>query len=67
MIYIKPAYDQTLISSVDSLLLDIFLVIFLIIDTHSKDESFFDAMIENQPYLKKLKYDELNHSLSSIR
>jgi hypothetical protein len=67
VIYIKPAYDQTLISSVDSLLLDIFLVIFLIIDTHSKDESFFDALLENQPYLKRLKYDELEHSLSSIR
>jgi hypothetical protein len=42
VIYIKPNYDQTLISSIDSLLLDIFLVILLVIDTHSKDESFFD-------------------------
>jgi hypothetical protein len=24
-------------------------------------------MIENQPYLKKLKYDDLNNSLSSLR
>lgn len=42
VIYIKQLYDQTLISAIDSLLLDIFLVILIIIDTHSKDESFFD-------------------------
>lgn len=42
VIFIKPIYDQTLISSIDSLLLDIFLIILLVIDTHSKDESFFD-------------------------
>jgi hypothetical protein len=33
---------QTLTSSIDSLLLDIFLIILLVIDTLSKDEGFFD-------------------------
>ena len=67
VVYIKRQYDQTLINAIDSLLLDILLAILLIIDTNSKDDSYFAQMIEDQPYLKKFAYDELNHSLSSLR
>jgi hypothetical protein len=67
VIYIKRLYDQTLINSIDSLLLDIILVILLIIDTNSKDDNYFNEMVEDQPYLKKLRYDELNNSISCIR
>lgn len=57
VVYIKRQYDQTLINAIDSLLLDILLAILLIIDTNSKDDSYFDQMIEDQPYLKKFAYD----------
>lgn len=67
VVYIKRQYDQTLINAIDSLLLNILLAILLIIDTNSKDDSYFAQMIEDQPYLKKFAYDELNHSLSSLR
>lgn len=42
VIYIKQQYDQTLIYSIDALLLNIILLILLIIDTNSKDETFFN-------------------------
>ena len=41
IIFIKKSYDQTLISAIDSLLLDIIMIILLIIDAATKDEKYF--------------------------
>jgi len=46
LIYLKQNYDQTLIYSIDTLLLSLVLLLLLIIDISSKDESFFDEMID---------------------
>jgi hypothetical protein len=67
LIYIKQSYDQTLIFSIDTLLLSLTLLLLLIIDVASKDDSFFDEMLEEQPYLKRLKYNNLDQSLSCLR
>lgn len=67
LIYLKQTYDQTLIYSIDTLLLSLTLLLLLIIDMASKDESFFDEMMEEQPYLKRLKYKNLDGSMSCLR
>lgn len=67
LIYIKQYYDQTLIYSIDTLLLSLALLLFLIIDIASKGQDFFDQMMEEQPYLRRVKYNELNQSGSCLR
>ena len=57
LIYLKQSYDQTLIYSIDTLILNLFQILFLIIDIANKDEQFFEQMMEEQPYLRRLKYD----------
>jgi hypothetical protein len=66
IIYIKRAYDQTLVSSIDALLLSIATIIFMIIDGATKGEDYFDQMLEDLPYLKKKKYNDLESSIGSL-
>ena len=67
LIYLKQTYDQTLIYSIDTLILSLLLILFLVIDMASKDEHYFDEMLEEQPYLKRLKYKNLDGSFSALR
>lgn len=67
IIYIKQTYDQTLIYGIDVLLLSLALLLFLFIDMASKGSDYFNRMIEDQPYLKRLKYNNLEQSASCIR
>jgi hypothetical protein len=59
LIFLKQSYDQTLIYSIDTLLLSLALLLLLIIDIASKGDDFFEDMLEEQPYLKRLKYNHL--------
>lgn len=47
--------------------MSVLLLILLIIDTASKDESYFKSLIDGQPYLKRFKYDDLDNSMASLR
>ena len=67
LIFLKQTFDQTLVYSIDTLILSLVLIMFLVIDMASKDDSFFDQMLDEQPYLRRLKYNHLDGSMSALR
>ena len=46
LIFLKQTFDQTLVYSIDTLILSLILILFLVIDMASKDASFFDEMLD---------------------
>jgi hypothetical protein len=51
--------QQTQIYAIDNLIISVFEGIFMLIDIGGRNEQYFDAIVEDLPYLKKIsKYND---------
>lgn len=66
--YLKHSFDQTLICAVDTLILNVFLMVLLVIDSCKDGEEYFEDLLKDAPaYMQTKKYKQFDgDSMSSM-